>query len=90
MADNMTVTAAPPPIVLGQAKRRANGAFQFAFTNTPGSTFTVWCSTNAALPVASWNGLGSITENPPGSGSYLFTDLQASNCPQCFYRVSSP
>ena len=90
MADNMAVTAAPPPIVLGSGKRRANGAFQFAFTNTPGSAFTVLGSANAALPLASWYVLGSVTENPPGSGSYQFTDLQATNRPQCFYRVSSP
>ncbi len=90
MADNMAVTPASPPIVLEQAKRRGNGVFQFAFTNTPGSTFTVLGSTNAALPLASWNVLGSITEIPPGSGSYQFTDLQATNRPQCFYRVSSP
>jgi len=90
MADNMAVTPAPPPIVLGQAMRRANGAFQFAFTNTPGSTFTVLGSTNAALPMAGWYVLGTITENPPGSGSYLFTDMQATNLPCCFYRVRSP
>jgi hypothetical protein len=90
MADNMAVTPAPPAIVLGQAIRRANGAFQFAFTNTPGSTCTVLCSTNAALPLASWYVLGTVTENPPGSGSYKFTDLQATNRPQCFYCVRSP
>ncbi len=90
MADNMAVTPAPPPIVLGQATMRGSGAFQFAFTNTPGSTCTVWGSTNMALPLASWYVLGSVTENPPGSGSYKFTDLQATNRPTCFYRVSSP
>jgi hypothetical protein len=90
MADNMAVTPAPPSIVLGQATRRANGAFQFSFTNTTGGTFTVLCSTNAALPLASWYALGSVTENPPGSGSYKFTDLQATNLPLCFYRVRSP
>jgi len=90
MADNMAVTLAPPPIVLGQATRRANGAFQFSFTYTPGSTFTVLCSTNAALPLASWNVLGSVTDIPPGSGFYQFTDLQATNLPRCFYCVRSP
>ena len=90
MADNMVVTPAPPPIILGQATRRANGAFQFSFTYTPGATFTVLGSTNAALPLASWYVLGSVTENPPGSGSYKFTDMQATNFPLCFYRVRSP
>jgi hypothetical protein len=90
MADNMAVTPAPPPIVLGQATRRGNGAFQFTFTNTPGSSFTVLCSTNPALPLASWYVLGSVTEIPPGSGSYKFTHMQATNLPLCFYRVRSP
>ncbi|HXR46592.1 MAG TPA: hypothetical protein VN784_04055 [Candidatus Limnocylindrales bacterium] len=90
MADNMAVTPAPPPIVLGQATVRANGAFQFAFTNTPGSTCTVWSTTNVTLPLANWTALGAVTENPPGSGSFRFTDMQATNLPQCFYRVSSP
>src|ERR1019366_7940765 len=45
MADNMAVTPAQPPIVLGQATRLANGAFQFTFTSTPGATFTASAST---------------------------------------------
>ena len=65
-------------------------AFQFSFTYTPGSTSTVLCSTNAALPLASWNVLGSVTDIPPGSGFYQFTDLQATNLPRCFYCVRSP
>jgi hypothetical protein len=88
LTDNMAVTPAPPPIVLGQATRLGNGAFQFAFTNTPGATFTVLASTNAGLPLASWNVLGSVTEI--SSGQYQFTDLQATNQPLCFYRVRSP
>jgi hypothetical protein len=90
MADNMAVTPAQSPIILGKATMRANGAFQFAFTNTPGSTCTVWCSTNLTLSPASWYSLGSVTENPPGSGAFRFTDMQATNLPLCFYRVSSP
>jgi hypothetical protein len=88
LADNMTVTPAPPPIVLSQATRLGNGAFQFAFTNAPGATFTVLASTNAALPLANWNVLGSVTEI--SSGQYQFTDLQATNQSLCFYRVRSP
>lgn len=88
LADNMTVTVAPMPIVLGQATRLGNGAFQFAFINAPGDAFTVLASTNASLPLASWNVLGSVTEI--SSGQYQFTDLQATNQPLCFYRVRSP
>jgi len=87
MADNMVVTPAPPPIVLANCMRPASGAFQFAFTNTPGSTFTVLASSNPALPMANWTVLGTATEISPGQ--YQFTDLQATNN-QCFYRIRSP
>ena len=90
MADNMAVTPAPQPIVLGQPTIRANGAFQFSFTYTPGSSFTVWSTTNLALASTNWSILGTVTENPPGSGAYKFTDLQATNYSMSFYRVSSP
>ena len=88
MADNMTVTPVPPPIVLGNAVKQAGGAFQFAFTHPPGATCTVLASANPALPVANWSVLGTATET--SSGQYQFTDLQATNSPQRFYRIRSP
>jgi hypothetical protein len=88
MADNMAVTPAPPPIILGNAARLANGAFQFTFTNTPGTSFTVWGSTDATLPLTNWYVLGSVTET--SAGQYQFTDVQATNQSRCFYRVLSP
>ena len=90
MADNLAVTLAPQPIVLGQPTIRGNGVFQFSFTNAPGSTFTVWSTTNLAAAATSWSKIGTVTENPPGSGAYKFTDMQATNLPMCFYRVSLP
>ena len=90
MADNMAVTPAPQPIVLKQPTIRGNGAFQFSFTYLPYSSCTVWSTTNLALAPTNWNMLGTVTENPPGSGAYKFTDLQATNLPRNFYRVSSP
>lgn len=87
MADNMAITPAPS-IVLGQATRQANGAFQFAFAYTPGTAFTVWGATNPALPLANWYLVGAPTE--VSAGQYQFTDLQATNHACCYYRVSSP
>jgi hypothetical protein len=89
MADNMAVTPAPMPIVLGNAAMLGNGGgFQFAFTNWPGSTFTVLAATNLAQPLTSWSVLGGATEVTPGQ--YQFTDLQATNSPHRFYCVRSP
>ena len=88
MADNMVVTPAPPTIVLANAVMPVRGAFQFDFTNAPGASFTVLAAPDPTLPIAGWTALGSATEISPGQ--YQFTDLQATNHPQRFYRVSSP
>jgi GH25 family lysozyme M1 (1,4-beta-N-acetylmuramidase) len=78
----------PTPIQLVGTAVVSNGAVQFSFTNTPGTLFTVLTATNPALPLSNWTVLGSVTETAPGQ--FQFTDLQATNNPQRFYRVRSP
>ena len=46
--------------------------------------------TNLAATANTWTNLGAATEMPAGSGLFQFTDHQALNYPQRFYRVSSP
>ncbi len=82
----MVVVVAPPRVI--SPIRLGNGTFQFGFTNRPGVGFAVWASTNAALPFAQWSYLGAPVEAP--AGTFLFTDSQATNRAQRFYRVSSP
>ncbi|MBI3851026.1 MAG: hypothetical protein HY298_12225 [Verrucomicrobia bacterium] len=65
-----------------------NGAFQFAFTNTPGATLTVLATTNLSLSLSNWTLLGWATET--SSGQFQFTDSQATNGGQRFYRVRWP
>ena len=78
------------PAQLTGLSRQTNGAFQFSFTNQPGASFTVFSSTNVALPANEWLNLGAVPETPPGSGQFQFTDPQATNNPQRYYRVRSP
>ncbi len=92
-ADMTFTTAAPTanPFALSGARALAvggKGAFQLRFTNISGLSFTVLASTNLQLPLGSWTVLGTPLETPPGQ--YQFTDPQATNQPQCFYRVTSP
>jgi len=77
-----------PGIVLAHAVRVPGGAFQFGFTNTPGTSFSVFSTTNLSLPFTLWIPLGNVTEVSPGH--YQFTDLQATASPRGFYRVRSP
>jgi hypothetical protein len=81
-------TSVSLPLVIGAASRIGNGAFQFAFVNSPGASFSVLATTNLALPLTNWVLLGPATEIAPGS--YQFIDFQATNSPRKFYNVRSP
>ena len=76
------------PPVLTDSKRLPNGAFQFAFTNNTGATFTVLSSTNLSLSPTNWTVVGTPTNN--GSGLFLFTTQPLANDTKRFYRVRSP
>ena len=80
------VTATPPRLSALQVQ--ANGTFQFAFTNTPGASFSVLATTNLTQPFNTWTPLTGLTEVSPGQ--FQFTDPQATNTRQRFYRVRSP
>ncbi len=66
----------------------ANGFFEFGFTGTPGASFVALATTNLSLSLSNWTVVGTPTEISPGQ--FQFTDLQAPNNPQRFYRVRSP
>src|SRR5947208_2294129 len=80
--------AASLPLSLASVTSLGGGAVQLAFTNTPGATFTVLAATNVSLPVSNWSPLGPPTEQ--ASGQFQFTDAQATNNTQRFYRLRSP
>ena len=67
-----------------------NGSTQFTFTNVSDASSTVLASTNLTLPLSAWPIAGYVMETPAGSGQFQFTDPQATNYPQRFYRVRSP
>jgi hypothetical protein len=75
------------PLTLGGATLNG-GNLEFAFTSTPGLTFTVLSSTNLALPTSHWQVLGTATEGP--SGSYQFTDPNPATNSAVFYTVVQP
>jgi hypothetical protein len=86
-ADNKVYAFTLPvsPINLTDLTLRPDGSFQAGFTNTPGMTFTVLCTTNLATPPGNWTSLGGVTEASPGH--FQFTDLHAPPNHQRFYRV---
>jgi hypothetical protein len=88
-AVEMQPASSPPPRITG-AEILGDGTFQLSFSNIAGTSFQVLASTNVSLPTSNWSTIGPASETPPGSGQFQFTDPQATNHPQRFYRVQSP
>ena len=65
----------------------AAGAFQLNGTGPRGSTYHVLASTNLGLPRADWP---ALTNAMFSGGVFTFTDQQATNYPQRFYRIVTP
>ncbi|HWY77638.1 MAG TPA: hypothetical protein VN281_18615, partial [Verrucomicrobiae bacterium] len=76
------------PIILAHPSMRPGAAFQFAFTNTPGMSFTAFGAANGSALFTNWTRLGGVTE--VSAGQYQFTDLSGTNNLKRFYRVTSP
>lgn len=67
------------------------GGFRITFTNTPGLTFSLLATTNLSLSATNWPLIGVVTDAPPSSGLYQFTDLATtSGVPSKFYRLRWP
>jgi Lamin Tail Domain/Immunoglobulin domain len=81
-----TLTVSSPQLLAPQFSL-GSGA-QFSFIGTPGASFTILGSTNLTLPLSNWTVLGVATESP--AGHYNFTDPQATNNVQRFYKARSP
>jgi acetyl esterase/lipase len=87
-ADLVFDTVAVTSPQFGGVAVNSAGAFQCAFTSTPGASFTVLFTTNLALSVSDWTVIGLATEGP--AGQYQFSDPQATNSTQRFYQLRSP
>ena len=94
--DNLTVAASVAPItaptlgVVSYAGGAAGTGLTLDFTNSPGAAgqFTLWGTTNLALPFSKWHKLGHPSE--VSSGVYQISDSGATNRPAGFYTVTSP
>jgi len=82
-AEFQVVSAANVPVLMNPVVQ-ANGAFAFSFTSSPDAAFTVLASTN----LSQWELLGPATRD--AAGQYYFSDPEAPNYPQRFYKVASP
>jgi mannan endo-1,4-beta-mannosidase len=77
---------AMPPNITGLAKL-PEGSMQLRGTGPRGAAYRVLASTNLARPIGSW---AVLTNSTLTGGVFTFTDRQATNYYQRFYRVAKP
>jgi len=80
------VASATPPSMSGPS-RLTDGNFGFTLNGATGQQYSIFGTTNVALPMSSWSLLQSGTLP---SSSYLYRDLTATNYLQRYYRTSTP
>lgn len=88
LADNMSISLAPQPIVLTNTTRLADGSIQIGFSYTPGQNCFVFGTDDPGLAFSRWTPLGAATE--VASGYFEFIDAEGAVNPRRFYRVRSP
>ena len=71
---------------IGNTTRLLDGNFQFDATGWTNQNYRVLATTNVSTPLSNWVQVGSGTT----TGVFTFTDLDATNYPQRYYRVVAP
>jgi hypothetical protein len=87
LAVNGTLKVVPSAPALSGTTFLPDGNIAFTLTGTSGQAYSVFASTNVALPLSNWTLLSS--GNLPAATA-VFTDLTATNYPMRFYRTSTP
>ena len=82
----MISTAVTPPQIT-QWGVGSDGNFAMSGTGPAGAGYRILASTNLALPLNNWT---AVTSGSFSGGVFDFTDTQATNFPQRFYRVVTP
>ena len=80
---NQTVSANDTPI-MGRVASNLDGSFTLNLAGAPGSTYILETTTNLG-PVIIWMPIATNTLD--ATGVWQFTDLQATNFQQQFYRL---
>jgi sugar lactone lactonase YvrE len=78
---------ATPPLLIG-LRIASNGGLQFSFSNYAAVSFSVWSTTNMALPDYDWTYVGAVTN--VGGGLFKFGAPPDTTNAQRYYEVVSP
>ena len=84
----LAVVSLPPPRpVFTGFGHLSNGSFSLSFTGASGVDYTVYATTNVALPISSWT---VITNGLFNGAAVNFQDTNATNFRARFYQVELP
>ena len=81
----LTVVVSPPQVT--SALSDLTGSFTASGIGPTGEVYRVLATSNLSLPLTNWAGVDSGVFT---GGVFMFTDTQATNYPQRFYRIVTP
>jgi endoglucanase len=87
MSGNAWLLTSNAPPKFTQITLDENNAVAVSGECPEGSTFQIFATTNLAEPFSDWP---NVSSGVATGGVFSFTDVQASNHPQRFYRLQSP
>jgi hypothetical protein len=82
-----SVTVTNPPPVISSFGTLSNGSFALGGIGGAGQSYVLLTASNLALPIV-WTPLATNTADV--NGAFSFSDLQATNYQQRFYRIRTP
>ena len=86
LTSNGTITVVALPLILTNVAMLPGGGFSLSGTGAVGQVYILLAASNLNPPAA-WTPLA--TNGADGNGAFQFTDSQAANFPQRFYRVAA-
>jgi len=94
-ATNSATTTVITPLNINAGSTHVTGAgasatASFSFTNAPGLSFSILATNDISAPRTTWPVVGTVTDNPAGSGHYQFTDPNPATNTARYYILRQP
>ncbi|MCB1069973.1 MAG: hypothetical protein KDL31_06425, partial [Kiritimatiellae bacterium] len=89
-AYELQISSTPAEIVDASMTMTTQQTFGISFSGNALASFSAYATTNVMLPITAWEWLGSVPQDPPGSGQFNFTMPVDTNQTWYFIGVQSP
>lgn len=89
-AYELQISSSPAEIADASMTGTTQQTFGIRFSGNALASFSAYATTNMMLPIGSWEWLGTVPQDPPGSGQFRYTLPVGTNQPMYIIGVQSP